>query len=481
MSLQDLPKGFPISEGDWQQTPPAVRVLVLQQHELIAQLTKRVEELEARLGQNSQNSNRPPSSDPPYKREKRESKGTGKPGAKDGHKGHQQSLLKPTTVVPVPPKPCNCGCHEFVNLRAFYTHQHIELPQIEMQITHFVLQEGECTVCGRICKSVVPEGFQVGYGPRFTALVGELSGSQRSSRSAVKELCQSVLGIAISCGGIQRCVDRVSQAILPYYEAIAASARSAKINYIDETSWYQHGLLGWLWVMVNTTVAFFSVKASRSKEAFEKLIGHWAGILVSDGYGVYRKWMQERQTCLAHLIRRAEGLAERKAPDIARFGERVCSELRRLIHWANAPPTQGDVTTWYARMCHLIDSNRDRKDEVGRLARHLDTEMAHLWVFLIEEGVEPTNNRAERALRFAVLWRRMMQGSFNEKGDRWVERILSLRETCRLRGLPTYPVLVDRHRRSTPDPGVAISSGPDHRPDQRLFEDAQAPDHGTDP
>jgi transposase len=195
--------------------------------------------------------------------------------------------------------------------------------------------------------------------------------------------------------------------------------------------------------MVNSSVAFFSIKASRSKKAFEELIGHWAGILVSDGYGVYRKWVNQRQTCLAHLIRKAKGLAERKDPVVARFGERVVSELRRLIQWAHAPPTQGEVATWYARMCHLIDRHRDRKDEVGRLAKHLDREMAHLWVFLIEDGVEPTNNRAERALRFAVLWRRMMQGSFNEKGDRWVERVLSLRETCRIRGLPTYPVLVE--------------------------------------
>ena len=443
MSLQDLPKGFPISEEDWKQTPPAVRALVLQQYELIGQLINRVEELEARLGQNSQNSSRPPSSDPPYQRDKRESKGTGKPGAKKGHKGHQQALLTPTEVVPVPPKPCECGCQQVENLKAFYTHQHIELPEIEMQITHFVLQEGKCMACGRTCKGVVPEGFQVGYGPRFTGLIGELSASQRSSRSAVKEFCQSLLGIAISSGGIQRCVDRVSEAVLPHYVAIAERARSIMVNFIDETSWYQHGVLAWLWVMVNSSVAFFSIKASRSKKAFEELIGHWAGILVSDGYGVYRKWVNQRQTCLAHLIRKAKGLAERKDPVVARFGERVVSELRRLIQWAHAPPTQGEVATWYARMCHLIDRHRDRKDEVGRLAKHLDREMAHLWVFLIEDGVEPTNNRAERALRFAVLWRRMMQGSFNEKGDRWVERVLSLRETCRIRGLPTYPVLVE--------------------------------------
>jgi len=443
MSSMELPGGLPITEEDWNKTPPAVQAFILWQQEIIAKLVKRVEELEAKLAENSKNSNRPPSTDPPYQREKRESKGKGKPGAKDGHKGHRQSLLDPTNVVRVPPKPCNCGCREFENIKEFYIHQHIELPEIRMQVTHFVLMEGECAACGRTCKGVVPDGFQVGYGPRFTALVGELSGSQRSSRSAVKEFCQSVLGVRISCGGIQRCVDRVSEAIQSYYEAIAAKARSAKVNYIDETSWYQHGVLAWLWVMVNTTVAFFSIKASRSKQAFEELIGHWAGILVSDGYGVYRKWVQARQTCLAHLIRKAVGLAQRADPVVARFGERVSSELCRLIHWAHAPPTQGEVSAWYARMCHLIDHHRSRKDEAGTLARYLDREMAHLWVFLLVDGVDPTNNRAERSLRFAVLWRKLMMGSFNEKGDRWVERILSLRETCRLRQLPTYPALVE--------------------------------------
>jgi transposase len=125
------------------------------------------------------------------------------------------------------------------------------------RLPHFILQEGEWAACGGTCKGVVPEGFQVGYGPRFTGLIGELSGGQRSSRSAVKEFCQSVLGIAISCGGIQRCLDRVSEAIFPHYVAIAEKARSMMmVNFIDETSWYQHGVLAWLWVMANPSVAF---------------------------------------------------------------------------------------------------------------------------------------------------------------------------------------------------------------------------------
>ena len=119
------------------------------------------------------------------------------------------------------------------------------------------------------------------------------------------------------------------------------------------------------------------------------------------------------------------------------------TELQRLVRWATAPPTSGEVQTWYARMVHLIDQYCMRRDEAGTLARTLDRELSSLWTFVVEEGVEPTNNRAERALRFAVLWRKLRQGTYNEKGDRWVERILSLRETCRLRGTPTFPILVD--------------------------------------
>jgi transposase len=101
------------------------------------------------------------------------------------------------------------------------------------------------------------------------------------------------------------------------------------------------------------------------------------------------------------------------------------------------------VQTWYARMVYLIDRYWHRQDEAGTFARTLDRELGALWTFVVEEGVEPTNNRAERALRFAVLWRKIMQGTYTAKGDCWVERILSLRETCRLRGRPTFPVLVD--------------------------------------
>jgi transposase len=188
------------------------------------------------------------------------------------------------------------------------------------------------------------------------------------------------------------------------------------------------------------------IHCNHSKEAFASLIRDWTGILVSDGYGVYSKWVGERQTCLAHLIRDARALSERPKPEIARFGKWALAELQRLCYMAKAPPTIGQWQAFYARLLRLISLNYERQDDAGKFARRLKRELDSLWVFLMDNGVAPTNNHAERMLRFAVIWRKRSQGTCSEKGNRWVERILTLRQTCRLRSMSTYDVLVDAMR-----------------------------------
>ena len=195
--------------------------------------------------------------------------------------------------------------------------------------------------------------------------------------------------------------------------------------------------------MLNDDEAFLNIHPNRSIEVFEALIEKWNGILISDDYGVYQKWAAKRQTCLAHLIRRAKGLRERKDPDIARFGIWCTSELQRLCNMAKKPPTQGEWNAFYARLCRLIGLYRDDKNDAGRMALRLDKEIESLFVFLDEEGVDPTNNHAERMLRCAVIWRKRNQGTESTKGQRWVERILTLRHTCKLRARKLFPVLVD--------------------------------------
>jgi transposase len=341
------------------------------------------------------------------------------------------------------PESCACGSGEFGLLSPYYTHQVIELPRIEMEVRHWVLHQGQCLAWGRWCKASAPAEQTPGYGPRLSALMAELAGTYGNGRRMVQTFCSSVLGVPISLGAIQKVVDRVTQAIDPHYTLIATQARQARVNYIDETPWYCENSLEWLWVMASEQVAFYMIHARRSKEAFFDLIEDWAGLLVSDGYGVYQKWVNARQTCLAHLIRTARGLAARPQPELAACGAWALVELQRLCQMAKSPPTGGDWRAWYARLCKLINHYHERSDDAGRFARRLLREMDSLWVFLCHQGVEPTNNRGERALRFGVLWRKRSLGTASEKGNRWVERILSLKETCRLRAMSTSEVLVD--------------------------------------
>jgi len=404
--------------------------------------------LEIKINKNSRNSSKPPSSDSPYDRPSKntEKKPKGKAGGKRGHEGHGQKLMEPTEEVNVLPEQCKCGNKEFTQTEPFYTHQEIELPEIEMEVTHFILHEGKCTNCGKTIKAVIPVKHRTGYGPRLSAFIGDMAGIEGNSRSSIKEVCESVLKIPISLGAIQKVIDRLSEAIKPIYDFIGKVARSSDVNGIDETSWFERGILKWLWVMVNDTVAFFMVHGRRSREAFEALIQDWKGILISDGYKVYQRWVNLRQTCLSHLIRDARGLAELSELSIRSFGEQALILLRTLCNMAHAPPDEKEWNDFYTGLIDLIFDNLRRHDDAGKFARRLLREIDSLWVFLEVAGVEPTNNRSERVLRFGVLWRKRSQGTRSEKGNRWVERILSVRQTARLRGQSSFSILVNAIR-----------------------------------
>jgi len=456
------------SAWDWEKTPEPIKRHLLWLHDVLSKyeetitlLRARIESLEAKRNENSSNSNRPPSSDNPFNEPADKPKEERRSGTRKRRKGHRRILLDPRETRKVYPKPCQCGCTDYDDMEPYYTHQHIEFPKIVMLIIHFILYKGRCRSCGRVNKGYIPREFQTGYGPRFSALIAELSGIAGNSREMVQSFCSSVLEIPISLGAIQKVIDRASEAIKPHYEAIGAKARAMEVNHVDETPWYNGGKLNWLWVMVSPAAAFFMVHTNRSKEAFEKLIGAWAGILVSDNYAVYRKWVNLRQTCLSHLIRTAKGLSERADPELAAFGKWSRKELQRLVRMAKAPPTQGEWRAFYARLCHLIALYRDSKSEAGTFARRLEDEMDTLFVFLVKEGVDPTNNFGERTIRYGVLWRKRSQGTKSDKGNRWVERILSLRQTCRLHARSSFKVLVDalHYYFNEQDPDLAWISG----------------------
>jgi transposase len=172
---------------------------------------KRIDKLEVQAKKNSHNSSKPPSSDPPFSRKKRKKeKSKRTKGGQKGHEPHQQQILDPTESHWLMPDRCTCGHTEFdrKQMQPFYLHQHIELPKIEMQVSHFILQQCQCPNCGKTVKAKLPPEKETGYGPRFTAFIGELSGIKAMSRMDVKQFCESVLGISIAAGTIQKIVDR---------------------------------------------------------------------------------------------------------------------------------------------------------------------------------------------------------------------------------------------------------------------------------
>lgn len=133
---------------------------------------------------------------------------------------------------------------------------------------------------------------------------------------------------------------------MPHYTAIGEVARTAAVNYIDETSWLVHGDRHWRWVMANPEGAYLALHPTRSKAAFVQLIADRTGILVSDGSLVYQRGQGLRQSCLAHLMRTAKGLAKHLEVGIAGFGHRMPSALQRLCHRGTEWPTVWQWRAW---------------------------------------------------------------------------------------------------------------------------------------
>ena len=204
---------FPFPEEDWRHTPPSVQryVLALQQQlgaltQQVDQLQKQVELLQGRMDKTSQTSSKPPASDAPFTKPTRAKrrKSSGKWGGRKGHPGSGPTLREPTEVQHLYPAPCACGHGNIGTPTLYHTHQMIELPPLDMQITHWLLYQARCVGCGRLIKANVPSAYATGYGPRLSGLIGELSGMHGTSRRLMQDFCHSVLHIPISLGAIQK-------------------------------------------------------------------------------------------------------------------------------------------------------------------------------------------------------------------------------------------------------------------------------------
>ena len=364
------------------------------------------------------------------------------------HPGASQKL-RPCTKPPIECHPIvcpHCGCQEFHDVHAKRTHQFIDLVNRLVEVLHFIVFEGTCANCGALVMGKVPKEFMAHFGPGFHALLAWLNTEGGVTRRHLEAFSWDFLNVPISQGCIQNILRRASLAIESLYNMIGKGAREYWYNHMDETSSPTFGPMGkhvhWMWVMCNESFAFFKIDEHRSKEAFLVVIGPWRGVLISDDYGTYIKWENGRQTCLAHLKRAAKKVSECRERKVAECGRwlhktivDLCKQKGKKLEASEIEKIKTD----------FITRAQEYKGIGGQAATLIERMIAEFdaVTYFLSLPIEPTNNFAEQMIRPYVVARKNSFGTTSECGERWLERSLSLRMTCKLRDESYASVLRD--------------------------------------
>jgi len=430
---------------------------------VVGQLAARVQALEARLGQNSTNSSRPPSADPPRMppRPPRAPSGRRR-GAQPGHAAHQRALLPPERVdhtldhwptacqhcqAPLAPDPDR-------EVGDPVRHQVVELPPVRAEVTDHYLHRQRCPACGGATRAGLPPAAPPGaFGPRLQAVIAVLSSRYRLSRREVADVCAAVLGADLCVGSVDDLCRATAAALAGPVAELQAAVRQAERVNADETRWRLADQRAWLWVVVGAVATVFTVAPSRSSAVIKGMLGEtFAGVLGSDRWSAYT-WVDptRRQVCWSHLKRDFQALVDwggaARPVGLAALG--LVERLFDAWHAARDDPAararlgetlaplQAEVRTL------LAAGAANPSPKAGGLCRSLLKLWPALWTFVTVPGVEPTNNAAERAIRPAVLWRKGSFGSHSPAGSRFVERMLTVTASCRQQQRPLLPFLIE--------------------------------------
>ena len=428
----------------------------------LAEQAKRIKDLEHQLAlrqQNSTTTSKPPSSDGLAGRQRergRRTKSRRKPGGQPGHPGHTRPLVpveRVNEIIDLMPHACRqCArrLHAQHDIGDPRRHQVTELPPIEAHITEYRCHRLVCPACGTMTHASLPDDVEGQFGPQLTALIAYLTVVCRLPRLVVQRLLEGVLHISMSGGSTQAAWEETSAAVAAPYEELQAALPHESVLNSDETGHRTNGEKRWLWTLVARTFIFYRIATSRGADVLEQLLGSaFAGILGSDRLPTYLKYAaSQRQFCWAHFTRNllsALDLAETaSAKRFCREALALERQLFRLWHRfrgdpaaRGAPLTRQDLIAKALPIEKKLFALGERHvnaahNDVRNLARALFVHNQHFFTFVHEDGVAPTNNAAERALRTAVQWRKIMFGNRSAEGELAVARLLTVTRTCQL-------------------------------------------------
>ena len=442
--------------------------------ERVARQDERIAQLERRLSRSSRNSSQPPSADPPSVPPRRSKDSSGRAqGAQSGHEGKGRPLLPAWAVDEVVehwPAGCECGHvfveHELIAVGEPVRHQVEELPAIQVKVIEHRCQRTRCPGCGRRRRAELPaEVAGSAFGPRFQGALATLSIRNRISRRDVVELCEQLFAARISTGTVDAILARAAEALLEPYADLLEQVRGAPALNMDETGWRLKGAQRALWGMFTDRHAVLHVAPDRHEDHAKELLGSTRAVVTSDRWWAYSHLpLSRRQICWSHLqrdfIAMTDGLAAEK--ELGEHGLALCER----VFWAwecyqNTSDRQAlkrrirALRREYKPILHRYGAKAARYRLTRRRARNLLKVWPALWTFASHQGVEPTNNHAERGLRGAVIHRKISLGNQSEVGEQRTARLLSAHTTCRLQRRSLFVYLTDAittHARGDPVP-----------------------------
>ena len=367
-----------------------------------------------------------------------------RPGRKPGHPGSHrpvpehidQEIEQPLDGCPQCGSPVS-ECHpveQFIE----------EIPLVRPRVIRLVTWEGLCPNCGEVHSthplqtSRARHAAKVQLGPRALAITAALNKHLGLSMRRTCQVLHKLFGLKLSPGGLSQAVDRVADRLSDQYDALLSDIRGAPATFADETSWWVGKPGWWLWVFTTAKETLFHVDQSRSSAVAKQILGEdYQGVLVSDCLSSYDPLDCRKHKCIAHHLR---AIAEAKElPDHAESAYlnqwtllfKVVIVLHRLavqgkLDAATLKERRGHLEIWMDR---LLDESVEHPGE-ARIRNRLRKQREHLIRCLYDLSAEPTNNRAERALRPAVIARKISCGNKTHRGRRTWQILASLAATC---------------------------------------------------